>query len=104
MAMEPVPSRERPDLEGSDRDPLEAGRGQPTAVRQIVAAVDQQSARPPVSRSVISQPPTVVSQPGPLEIQPPVPRRGESDAAGPPLTRKLSSAVDGSPRSYPGAG
>ncbi|HEX7993468.1 MAG TPA: hypothetical protein VF506_06060, partial [Streptosporangiaceae bacterium] len=53
--MEPVPSLERPDLEGSDGDPIEAGRGQPTAVRQIGAADGQQGEQPPAPHAVASQ-------------------------------------------------
>jgi GntR family transcriptional regulator len=86
VAMEPVPSLERSDLEGSDGDPIEAGRGQPTAVRQIVAAADQQGEQPAV-------PQAVVPKSRPLKIQPPAPRRGEPGAAA-PATRKLGSAAD----------
>ena len=78
MAMEPVPNRERSDLERSDRDPIEAGRGRPTAVRQIVAALAGETARLPS------------------------PRRGESDATEPAPPRQLDAVADGHSRPHPG--
>jgi GntR family transcriptional regulator len=99
MAMEPVPDLERSDLERSDLDPIEAGRGRPAAVRHILATVDAEGvdggALPPESRSI-------VSQPRPAEIQPPMPRRGDSDTAEPPLTMQRDVTPDGTSRSYSG--
>src|SRR5262245_65425160 len=95
MAMEPVPSGDQEDPDGSDADPIESGRGRRAAVRQIVTAVDQDNARPPRSRAAVTRP---------VGIRPPSPRLGDAVGAEPALTHQLDSAIDGSPRSYQGGG
>ncbi|MGN6681254.1 MAG: GntR family transcriptional regulator [Streptosporangiaceae bacterium] len=95
MAMEPVPSGDQADPDGSDADPITAGRGRPTAVRQIGTAVDQKAVRRPRSHTAVSRP---------VEIRPPSPRLGDTVAAEPALTHQIDAAVDGNPRAYPASG